>query len=333
MTRASLPAAALLLAAALRLGSAPASAAGGAEPSNLPELTVRAAADAPSRAPARLRKDGAWLVWLAAARLDLPPPPRVELVIAGRAPRDAAEAAANDLPFAPYWAAGVAEPARGRITIFAERTGSASPEDLPGVVLHEGAHLVLRAALPPGTRLPRWYDEGTALLVERDLSLRDAFELARISFGGDPPPLAALADNWPRTGAGSRAAYAQALSFVSHAQRVARPGATRRLVEALQAGAGFERAFTIAYGIDPALLERDWRAGLRREYGALPLVAAGLAANAVFGLLGAVAVVAARRKRRAALARMPEPPEPAEPSDPENEAADVTQGADEEPPR
>ena len=119
-------------------------------------------------------------------RLGLPLPERVEIVLAPSSPRDAAEAGRLGIAVPPVWAAGLALPAEGRIVIFADRVGRYPHEGLPGILAHEASHLVLGAALGEGRSLPLWYDEGLAMVVERDLSIVDAVELARLIVLGEP---------------------------------------------------------------------------------------------------------------------------------------------------
>ncbi len=266
------------------------------------------AADVHADAAARdLAVDAPGIVGRVALRMGLAAPARLEVVVAERAPRTTEEAGALGLASVPYWAAGLAEPARGRILLFGDRLHVLGHDGLRGALAHEAAHLVLHGAVP-GRALPRWFDEGVAMSVERALSWHEAFELARMTVLGDPPRLGTLDDAWPDTGAGARTAYATALSFLDYAQEGTAPGAPRRLVQALADGADFERAFTIAYGTAPRALEDDWRGSLRGRYVLAPLIFAGTLANIVLGLLALVAVTRAGRRRRARLAALPDDP-------------------------
>lgn len=246
------------------------------------------------------------LITFAAIRLDLPAPREVTVLVVSAAPRDEAQARALDLPVLPGWVAGLAEPWRHRILLFLDRLDVAGHDGLSGALAHEAAHLVLNASLPAGVRVPRWYDEGLAMTVERAVSFSDAWQLARMVLVDQPRPLAALDRGFPAQTGAARAAYAQSLSFVSHAQSFALPGAPRRLVLALREGADFDRAFTIAYGVGVGPLEVDWRRGLRDRYVLVPLVVGATIANLALGVLAFAAMIAGRRRHRARMAALPD---------------------------
>lgn len=237
-------------------------------------------------------------------RLGLPPPERVEVLIAPRSPRDRLEAERLGIAVPPVWAAGLAIPSQGRIVIFADRVGTYPHEGLPGVLAHEASHLVLGGALGQGQRLPRWYDEGLAMVVERELSLVDAVELARLLVFGEPLPLASLDRAWPREGALARRAYAQSLSIVSLAEETTSPGAAGRLVRALDEGLSFDRAFTRAYGVSPGVVEALWRDRLRQRLLIRPLLVLAAVAQGAMGVLAILAWLRVRRRKRLRLEKM-----------------------------
>ncbi len=233
-----------------------------------------------------------------AQRLKLPAPPRIHVIVAARVPRNREEAARLGLSRVPVWAAGVAQEDRSRIVIFADSVGGYSHPSLPGVFAHETAHLILAAGLPRGAWVPRWYDEGIAQIVERDLSIYEALQLARMTIASRPPPIARLALSWPQAQSDARNAYAISLSFVAYAEAHAPSGAPRRLAAAMQQGALFDEAFTKAYGVRPKRMERFWRESLEDLYLHRPIWILLGASNALMGVLAILAVVRIRRRNR-----------------------------------
>lgn len=254
----------------------------------------------------------------ASRRLDLPSPSPVTILVAARRPTTEQASRRLGLEGIPRWAAGVADGRRRRIVIFRNHVDGYPHRDLDGLIAHEASHLILHAAVPREERLPRWFDEGLAMVVERELSVHDAFQLARLSLFSGPFPLDAIDRGWPRDGARARLAYAQSFGVVSFAQELGLAGAPRRLVTAMNSGMEFDRAFERAYGLHPDLLERLWRERLKARTWRIPLYVLGGLLNAAMGLLAVVAVVKVRRVRRRRLAEMaerealrPEPDPPA----------------------
>jgi hypothetical protein len=222
--------------------------------------------------------------------------------VTGDPPRSRADEQRLGLSGVPPWAAGIAEASSGRIVLFVREAASYPHRDTNGLLAHEVTHVLLEASVPRGARIPRWYHEGLALSSERATSLEDALQLGWSMAWSRPLPLLALEDDWPAGEADARAAYAQALSMVTMAERTAPPGAVRRLVTRLRAGEPFNRAFTIAYGLEPEVLASLWYREARWRYLVRPAFWAALSFNGLLGFLGFVAVVIGRVRRRRRMA-------------------------------
>lgn len=283
---------ALLLAAALALGPGP----------GFPEVRVLPGPGVSPVVARELAGEAPVILARVGRRLGLPVPAPVELHVLAGIPVDPERRRALGLGRAPDWASGVAIPARREIWLFLDRLGIYPHRELPGLLAHEGSHLVLGAAVPPGVRVPHWYDEGLAMVVERDLSLWDQLELARLALFSRPIPLDELRDRWPRAARRARAAYAQSFSLVSWAEDHAPPGAAARLVGHLRAGRSFDAAFALAYGITPVELERRWREHVLSRWLRQAVMMAGALINGLMAGLAILAFVLLRRRRRRKLA-------------------------------
>jgi hypothetical protein len=272
--------------------------AGVATPAESSELRVIAADPDLESVARELAEAAPSVVALASQRLGFEPPGRLTVIVARRPPETEGERRRLGLGPIPQWAAGVAQPALGRIVLFDEASRGYPHRDLAGVLAHEAAHVMLQASLPRGGRVPRWYSEGLAMVAEREVSLADALRLARITVVGDPQPFQSLSGAWPNDETLARAAYAQSFSFVAWSGEAAGPGAPARLAAGMRAGLPFDEAFESAYGAHPAVLAREWRRSLSWRYLTIPLIAAGAAINTAMGLLALLAFFAARRRRR-----------------------------------
>jgi hypothetical protein len=267
---------------------------------------VRVSAAAPSerdRAEELARRAPALLQGVV-RRLELPAPPRIDVVVAPGLPSNPEALRRAGLPRSPGWAAGIADARRQRIVLFSDRIQTYPHDAIEGVLTHELAHLVLSHALPAERRLPRWYEEGVAMIVERQSSIEDALQLARLTILEEPWPLTRLERGWPTSAPQARRAYAQALSIVDLAERRAAPGSIRRLVDAMRRGNSFEDAFVAAYGRSVREHEARWRRSLRLHYLYVPVAVLGTLANGSMGLLALVAYFKVRRRRRDQLEAM-----------------------------
>ncbi len=230
--------------------------------------------------------------------LGLRGPERIDILLLRRPPVDSLERARYALGETPHWAAGLAQPGRQRIVLFTERSRSYPHRGLAGLLAHETSHLVLGARVPARSAPPRWYDEGLAMVVERELSLDDALRMARMMIVGRPVPLEELRRGWPASEPEARSAYVQSFSFVSFAEGRAAPQAPRALVDALSSGATFDQAFERAYGAPLWLVHREWQKSISWRYLTIPLIVAGTVINGSIGVLAVLAYAATRRRRR-----------------------------------
>ena len=168
----------------------------------------------------------------------------------------------------PEWGAGCAFPARGLIYVHLEQP---DPNALKRTLVHELAHVILYRRTR-GTRLPRWFNEGTAMLLAREWRYGQTADMV----------VAALADRFhslnevesmlrfPESEA--RRAYAESFSAVLFLQRMGGRGLWPELLEAVRQQRSFERALVEVVGMSPAAFERRWLAHLRQEFNPLRLL-------------------------------------------------------------
>jgi len=169
------------------------------------------------------------------------------------------------------WIEGLAIASRNTILLRSPRV-SRTPLELETVFGHELTHLALHRRVPRG--LPRWLDEGLAMLVSRELRPGDIPILARLAathsltdftggrpdFGGKRAP---------------RAAYAQALSMVHHLKQKGGWEGLARLLDRLAAGDGVATAMTTVYGEGFHATVDGWHSAVRLRYTWLPLILSG----------------------------------------------------------
>ncbi len=206
----------------------------------LPELIV--AAPPALRAEARRVRDVDRQRLAAAARLtglrEPQPPIRVTLAEEGSPPAAAV----------PAWVSGYAYGSLGRVVLLPERTPSYPDGSLEELLLHELTHvLVARAA--GGRQVPRWFDEGLAMMAGSPWSLADRTRLTFAMVRRTERPLAEVDRLFAGRPAEVRRAYAISGALVRDiVLRHGRP-APRRILAAVARGDSFAEAFREATGV------------------------------------------------------------------------------------
>lgn len=207
----------------------------------------------------------------------------------------------------PDWGAGFTVPGARTIVI---RADGGDPR---GTLRHELAHFVLHRRV--SVRVPRWFDEGYAVLAAGEYGRLDALHLNLTVVSGRIPDLRGV-DGALRggTAADAETAYALAGSAVAELARRNPTRTLRPLLDRLTAGESFDSAVLATTGFTADGFDEIWHRSTRRRYnwgiwlltgGVWVLVAAGLGAGAAW-----------RRRydapRRAALDEgWPEPPDEA----------------------
>lgn len=199
------------------------------------------------------------------------------------------------------WVAGTAYPADGLIIL------SLAPDQyfsLPEIFRHEISHVALfRAA---GDRfVPRWLDEGLAILMAGETVAGRLEAAAGAALSGRLIPLAQLERGFPAEDAPARLAYAESVLFLRFLQREhafdARIG---DLLARVRAGSPFHIAFETTFGSPVPPLEATFVEGLEKSSGWLTL----MSTSDTVWALGAVIIVFAwwriRRRKRLRLRRM-----------------------------
>jgi hypothetical protein len=198
----------------------------------------------------------------------------------------------------PAWIAGFAAGGEGVVVLFPARAPSYPDSSLDDLLRHEVAH-VLASRAAGGRPLPRWFDEGLAMIAGGTWGVDDRarFLLELLVDRGVP-----LADLDRRFAGGERqvaGAYALAGAFVRdlvQRQGAAAPG---RVLAAVAAGAPFPEAFQAGAGTTLAAAEADfWRRSSLPRW--LPLATSSTALWFSITLL-ALYAVSRRRRRDAAL--------------------------------
>lgn len=199
---------------------------------------------------------------------------------------------------APAWVSGytdgVTTDAGSAVVILAERTPSYPDGGLEEVLAHEVAHVLIHRA-SGGRRVPRWFDEGVAMLAGRSWRLRDQTELAWGLLSGPRVPLWKLDDLFQGDRGDVERGYALAGTLVQDLLERYGPAVPRIVLARLAQGDTFGEAMRGATGATLIDIGEGFyaRQGTLRRW--IPI----LTSTAVlwFGI-SLLAIVAGIRKRR-----------------------------------
>jgi hypothetical protein len=171
---------------------------------------------------------------------------------------------------APDWAVGFVPGGSGEVVLRGDLVRSYPFEDLLSLFGHELTHVLLNS-LPEATgTLPHWFNEGVAVIESRRWSFRDTLTLGTSLLTGPPPRLGTLSASFPADEGAARAAYAESFHFIAYLEREHGPGAVRRILSAMAAGARFPEAFRRVTGRELSEVESSWRDRVNFAYRWVP---------------------------------------------------------------
>jgi hypothetical protein len=161
------------------------------------------------------------------------------------------------------WIAGFASNGDGpgdngeMVVLFPARTPSYPNSSLEDVLRHEVAHVLIGRA--SGQRpIPRWFNEGLAMSVERGWRLQDEGQLVYQLAVGSRTDLDSLDRMFSGEQAEVTRAYALSGALVHDLLQRHGAGIAAGILSRMNNGASFEHAFTEAVGMSPAEAEADF---------------------------------------------------------------------------
>jgi hypothetical protein len=202
----------------------------------------------------------------------------------------------------PRWVVGYALGEQGLIVLLPQRVPSYPDSSLDDVLLHETAHvLVARAA--GGRPLPRWFQEGMAMIAGRSWGLDDRTRLTLALLVDRPVSLIALDDQFSRGQAEGNRAYSVAGSFVRDLLDRYGPGVAPAILAGVARGLSFEDAFFTATGTSLAAAEDSFWSRQTFWYRWVPVLTSSVTLWLLITLL-ALWAIRHRRRRDAAQRRI-----------------------------
>ncbi|MCU0291383.1 MAG: hypothetical protein MUF10_05255 [Thermoanaerobaculaceae bacterium] len=217
---------------------------------------------------------------------DAPLPARVRVVLAEQ---DSPEGRS-----APTWVSGYALPAIDTIVLFPARVPAYPDRNLPTLLAHELAHLLVDHAAG-GHRMPRWFEEGVATVAAREWGLEDSARFAAAVIGPGPGTLRAVDEGFVRDAGQVARSYALSSALVRHLLRRSGKDAIARILARVRQGEPFDVAFERTSGLPLGSFEQDF---FGREVFWRTWVPFLSGSAALWMLITALALLAIWRRRR-----------------------------------
>jgi len=189
--------------------------------------------------------------------------------------RDVAELTFR-LPATPEWSVGYAVASRRIIVLKTAFLRGTVHQDVLSTFRHELVHILVGDATGPYAALvPRWFNEGMAMIHTRAWGLGDVVGLSKHLITRKLIPMAELTRGFPGGRSAAGLAYAQSYLFMTHLRKEHGPDAPGRILRRVGTGMAFEKAFREVTGEPLHRVEAEWRRGLTWRYRYIPMVTSG----------------------------------------------------------
>jgi hypothetical protein len=215
----------------------------------------------------------------------------------------------------PPWVSGYTDGVSNVVVLLPERTPSYPDGALEEVLAHEVAHVLIYRA-SAGRRLPRWFNEGLAMLAGRSWRLRDETQFALSLLFAPKVPLWRLDDLFEGDRSDVERAYALSGALVQDLLDRYGSGLPRALLSRVAQGLSFDEALRQATGATLLDVDESFYARQTVLKRWLPILTSTAVLWFGISLLALVAALK-RRRDRAALARSDAGEEVFPPPDPE----------------
>jgi len=206
---------------------------------------------------------------------------------------------------APEWGAGVALPQSGVVVLPGYGSARGATGNLPRVLRHELAHVVLYRHVAPA-RVPRWFSEGYATWAAGQLDPEAGWILRLAFLAGSAPQLDSLTIAWPAGQVDARIAYLLSASVLAYLHDRGGDRVLGIFLAEWKASGELDDALRGTYGLTLGQLERHWSRDVRRRYGWLVFLAQTTVIWSIVAILVIVLSAARRRRDRARLERLRE---------------------------
>lgn len=198
-----------------------------------------------------------------------------------------------NLPAPPGWATGAAYPEQNTILVFV-RAGS----DLEKTFRHELHHILLGQAFHGRHRVPRWLDEGLAMLIADEWSIQRLTTMTMAVLSKKIIPMEQLVRAFPADIQTAEIAYCQSFYFISFLKGSFGEVSFQKFLRAYSSHGDFHAALRSAYGCTWEEMERKWQDYLSLRFSWIPLITSSTTLWFFSALLFVAGYVRKRKKTK-----------------------------------
>ncbi len=206
----------------------------------------------------------------------------------------------NRVDDAPKWAVGLSFSGRHEIIVSHAKQ---SPREVLRTFSHELAHVAVDQARGK-TPVPRWFNEGFAVMMAQEWNAKRSEKLSRAASTGGLIRFEYLWNTFPSHHLSANLAYDQSFHFVRWLQQKYGKNLYARVMKRVRGGRSFRRALATETGTSFPLLEAHWRRSLTRGTSFWSILSDDIVVFFGVGVFFVIALVVARRRRRRQLASM-----------------------------
>jgi hypothetical protein len=167
----------------------------------------------------------------------------------------------------PGWAVGVAFPSKNIIVLQTKKR-----HDLIKTFRHETNHILLGQAFKGKHRVPRWLDEGLAMIQAREWSLSRLSKITGAVLTDSLIPMDKIADSFPLGVRDAELAYCQSFYFISFLKGKFGNNTFKAFLRQYSRHKDFQRAIIEAYGMSWDRVEDLWLDYLGLRFSWIPII-------------------------------------------------------------
>ena len=172
----------------------------------------------------------------------------------------------------PAWAIGVAYPAENLIILLSPRVRQRGHIDLIKTFQHELIHIALGQAFKGKEQVPRWLNEGLAMIAGGEWSLARLSTITFAVLGGKLISMEKITGSFPWDPGQAELAYCESFYFISFLKGQFGSDAFKKFMAAYIARKNFKQAIEDAYLVRWEDMEELWLSYLRVRFSWIPLI-------------------------------------------------------------